>query len=245
MRNLVPNIVALTVAIIIFTAILAPAIGDAEDQTVDGQAHTEVNTAPSKYLGPYTGSEPITITVSQSEGTVATSVSGLTLVATPDKLVSIENDAVYVTDSEGASVPLADGTVTIQAGGAVLIGTASTSPSTATHGLYESFAQPVYVEGSTMLIALSSASPYIAQERCDGTAIPIAHQQSEDMRGVYEVASVGTDGKLIAPIDYVWHEQVPAMDDTVKMVLDVVPLLIAVGLLLTCVYMFMSSRRGY
>ena len=244
MRNLVQNIVAITVAIIVFTAILIPIMGTAMDQTIDGEAHTAENTAPATYLDLYTRGETITITYDSATPSVTSNIIGLNMVVTSSKLITISGTTLTVTDSTGTRTVTEDTTITVPATGKVLVNTSATSTETATYGLYTSFGTPVYVEASKLLIAIDTEAPYIASEKYNGTAIGIASEPYEDHYDIYGITSVGTSGKLVAPLEYTWYDQIPAMSDTIKTILDILPILIVVGLLLTCVYMFFS-RGGY
>ena len=245
MANIAQNIVAITVAIIVFTVILIPLMGSAMDQTVDGEKHTAQNVAPATYLDLYTRGEPITITYESATPTVTSNIIGLNMVVTGSKLITILGTTLTVTDAEGTRTVTTDTTIPIPATGKILVNTSATSSESATYGLYTSFATPIYVEGSKTLVVTSSASPYIASERYNGSAIPMVSEPYADHHEIYGITSVSDSGSLVAPLEYVWYDQIPAMDDTVKMILDIIPILIVVGLLMTCVYMFFTSRGGY
>lgn len=238
MKNLVQSIVAITVAIVVFTAVLIPILGDAVDQTIDGEAHTAENTAPTTYLDTYTGTEAITITYVSATPAVTVSLTGLTVVATPTKLVTIDGTTITVTDTAGTRTITEDATITVPASGTVLVCTSTTTSGTATHGIYTSFATPVYVEDYRSLIVTDTASPFIASENVNGTAIPITADPYADHDGIYGITSVGTGGKLIATLEYTWHDQIPVFDNTLKTILDIIPILLIVGILMACVYLF-------
>lgn len=245
MANIAQNVTAITVAVIVFAVILVPMLGSATEQTVDGEKHTAMNTAPSTYLDVYRGIEPITITYTSSTPQVTTSISGLTAVVTESRMITINGTTVTVLDTNGQRTVTADTTITVPAGNKVLICASGTTSATAKYGIYTSFTTPIYVEGSKSLIAMSTASPYIASERYNGQSIPMTSEPYADHHNIYAVTAVSNSGSLVAPLEYVWYDQIPAMDDTVKMILDILPILIVVGLLMTCVYMFFTRGGRY
>ena len=245
MANIAQNVTAITVAVIVFAVILIPMMGSAMDQTINGEKHTEQNVAPATYLDLYTRGEPITITYDSATPSVTSNIIGLNMVVTGNKAVTISGNTLTVTDTTGTRTITTDTTITIPATGRILVNTSATSSATATYGLYTSFSTPIYVEGSKTLIAMSTASPYIASERYNGQSIPMTSEPYADHHEIYGITAVSNSGSLVAPIEYVWYDQIPAMDDTVKQILDILPILIVVGLLMTCVYMFFTRGGRY
>lgn len=236
--RLVQNIVAISVAVIIVCAIMIPILDSSEDLRHTGEAGSDRNTAPSVYLDEYQGTEDITITM--SAGTPDVSVPGLTRIVTQSQCITIDGNTVSITRNGQSPMTMTDGnTVTIDVSeeNMVLID----ADTDGAYGLYDDFSTPIYVQSSSRLIAMDQASPFFSYQTVSGNQIHIAYQPYQDHNGIVGITAVGTDGSIIAPIQYAWNGSGP-MDETMDMILDIIPLLVVIGILMSCVYMFTSGR---
>lgn len=238
--RLMQNVVALSVVIIVFAAVLVPILGTVSDYTVDGDANTGKNAA-SAYLKEYKGTDAITITYTASPASVTVVPTGLTTIVTSNAKYDITATSVTVTNSEGITAWSTDTTITIPSNGSMVLVNAISDD--ATYGIWTSFTTPVNVTKTTKLIVTDTVAPYFAYEYIDGNSIAITSEEVEDEYNVYAVTAVGTNGSLIAPLEYTWYEQVPALTGETKTVVMVIPIIIAVGLLMSAVYMFVQNRN--
>ena len=236
--RLVQNIVAISVAVIIVCAIMIPILDSSEDLRHTGEAGSDRNTAPSAYLEEYQGTEDITITM--SEGIPNVSVPGLTRIVTQSQSIVIDGNTVTMTRNGQSPMTMADGntiTIDVSQENRILVN----SDSNGSYGLYDDFSTPIYVQSSSRLIAMDSASPFFSYQSVSDGGIHIAYQPYQDHNGIVGISSVGTDGSVIVPIQYSWNGSGP-MDETMDMILDIIPLLVVIGILMSCVYMFTSGR---
>lgn len=222
--------VAISVAVVVFSMVLIPMIGAAEDQTVDGEAHTVDVTGYATGLAEYDGENDIEIDV-----TLFTATDDYSLIVTSTMAIVVDKGvSVTVYDVNGKNTSPSED-ITIAASSKPLVNVASDP----TYGYFTSFST-LKVDEDVTLTVWNDAT--YATEKVNGTKIALTSEAIEDQKGIYAVSAVaGTNGVVVAPLSYTYYEQVPAVDDNMKAILDVIPYMVAIALILAAVAMFVKK----
>ena len=233
--DIVNSIIMVSVAIVIMAMVMLPMIDSAVNQTVDGEQETLTNTATA-YFAPYDGNDDVTISY-VAEGTVVTNSSSYTDFVLDNKYININDTVITVWDDTGKNVIAADWSITIAKADLILVDSTSED---ATYGLWTSV-EGLYVKNDAKLYVYNDTT--YASEGYNGTGIAITTATTE-YKGVYEVSAVAGDNPgLFAPIEVTYYTQVSAIDDNLKAIMEVVPILVVIGILLASVYMFVTNTR--
>lgn len=231
--EMIQMIVAISVAVIVFSLILIPMLGAAENQTVDGEAHTENVTGYATGLIEYAGTDDIEIDV-----TLFTATNDYTLIVTSTMAIIVDKGvSVTVYDVNGKNTSPSED-ITITASSKPLVNTASNP----TYGYFTSFST-LKVDEDVTLTVWNDAT--FAKEKVNGSKIELTSTAVENQKGIYAVSAVdGTNGVVVAPLTYTYYDQVPAVNDNLKAILDVLPYLVAIGIILAAVALFIK-KGGY
>lgn len=248
-RDIVQPIIAITIAIIVASMILIPMVGTATDMTYNGEAHTENNSVQldPQFYGPYTGdAQTITITVT-SESVTGTD---LTTIVTNNQYITVDTvgKTVNVWSNAGLTTYSSDGitgTVSISTANIVLVNYANATGATYSlwngttiTGLSVEKVAPLYVYDGTV------GSERYVTESVLGTAIPIASEAVDGQKDIYAITGLSNaDSGVIAPLTYTYYDQIPAVDENIQAILDVVPLLVIIAVLMAAIYLFIGGRR--
>lgn len=234
-NEIIQGMIVAAMAIVVIVMIMVPMVNTSVNQTVDGEEHTIDNAAIAVFK-PYTGTDPIVITF---DGTNVTNESGLTDIVTDSMYVNVNGNTVTVWDANGKTIWAAENTLTLTASQVKLVNTIVADVD-ATYGQMD--VTGVYVDKDSKLYVYNEAT--FAAEKYNGTGIALTYAET-DYDGVYEITAVaGTNPGIFAPLSVTYYDQEPAMDDSMKSIITIIPLLVIIGLLMACVYMFISRRNA-
>lgn len=266
-NRLTQSVVAVTVAVLVVALVFLPILNSALDTTIDGDEATLTNTATASAL--YSPADELnisTITITATSSAISVDPATATSVISDVFKIDVTSTQLTVQTSSGAAVVFAtsdttlDATLTIDVTGktATMTGTSATaiptlgaftvlyiSDASGTYGLYTpTDASPVYANTTKNVIALTSSA--IASEKVTATS-PIAitsaqyvDAEEQELKNVYSVTDAGTGGQILAPVDCIYYEQVPAIDGNLATIIGILPILVAVGILMAAVYAFVG-----
>ena len=231
---IVQAIIGVSIAIVIFAMVLLPMVESSVNSTIDGDEETLTNTT-TNYFAPYDGESDITLTF---DGTNVTNTSSYTDIVTATQYINIDSNTITIWSSTGKAVVTSD-TFTLTLTPAQIVLVDSTSEG-ATYGMWTSLTD-LYVKNNAALYVYNDAK--FVSEGYNGTGIALTTDET-DYKDVYEVTAIaGEHGGIFAPLTVTYYEQIPAMDDNIKAILEIVPILVIIGILLACTYMFIGNGR--
>lgn len=261
-NEMMMSIVAVSVAVVIFSLVLMPMVENAANETKNGDEITGTNT-PTAYLA----LADETITVSMTElGVVTSSYTSIYTSGFVATIVTGDSGTVSITMADGTSndfLAATEQTMTINpTTGAVSIkGVESTvianqvyvnGTSTDAYGIFTPAENSeVNVKSTQSVMLLGSTHIAVQTVTATGNDFTVTSAQAVDsedepMKGILMVSDVAegdtTEKSMIAPVEYTYYEQIPIMDENLKTILEVIPYLVIIGVLLASVGMFISKR---
>lgn len=249
-NELVQRMVAIAVAVVVFGMILLPIVQSAAEQ---GVTATGMNEASAKL-----GFDATTITIEYdttawkideahadvtkivtSDAYITFSSASVSVNGTPvdestvDKLVIGEGKIVETLTGEANPVE----TITldkIKGSNYVLTDAAETK----TYGMW-STVTGLYINANVNDIVIGASS--VTMEKYTGTSTVITATlvgDEGDYTGAYEVSAI-TGTSLVAPLSFTYTEP---LDGNMAALLEVIPILVVLGIMMACVYMFVTNR---
>ncbi len=267
-NKLTQSVVAVTIAVLVVALVFVPIINSAMGATTDGDEKQLSNTATSSALySPVDADVTATITITATSSAITVTPATATSIISDQFRIDVTSSQLKVQTSAGQAVTFTtsdttlDATLTVDVAGktASMTGTAATElpalgafktlyaiDASGTYGLYTpTSASPVYVNSTQAFIALTDS--VIASEKVSATApIAITSEQYVDgegteLKNVFSVSVVGEGGQILVPVDCTYYEQVPVISGSLATIIDILPILVAVGVLMAAVYAFMGS----
>lgn len=251
-NEMVQRMVAIAVAVVVFGMILLPIVQSAAEQ---GVSATGTNTADVKL-----GFDATTITIEYDGVGTAWEIdeahADVTKIVTSDAYITFSSASVTLNGSavdesavdkiviSGSSIaaslsdtPVAGSSFTldkIKNSSYVLTDAAETK----TYGMW-STVTGLYINADVNDIVIGASSVTMEKYTADSTVITATLVGDEgDYTGAYEVSAI-TGTSLVAPLSFTYTEP---LDGNMAALLEVIPILVVLGIMLACVYMFVSNR---
>ena len=243
-----------------------PIVDTALDQTVDGDEATLANTASASALYSLADEQNTpTITITADTSTITVDPATATSIISDKWKIDVTSSTLTIQTATGAPTAIAasaiDAVITISVADKTVNVTGTTTtgipalanPSvlyvvdaSGTYGLYTpTTVAPVYANSTVAFIAISGTA--LASEKIGATS-PVAitaaqyvDSEEEELKNVYSVTDAGTGGSILVPVNCVYYEQVPAFDGNLKTIIQILPILVAIGILMAAAYTFMGS----
>lgn len=249
-NELVQRMVAIAVAVVVFGMILLPIVQSAAEQ---GVTATGMNEASAKL-----GFDATTITIEYvtDAWTIDEAHADVTKIVTSDAYITFSSASVSVNGTpvdestvdklvigEGKIVETLTGaanpveTITldkIKGSSYVLTDAAETK----TYGMW-STVTGLYINANVNDIVIGASS--VTMEKYTGTSTVITATlvgDEGDYTGAYEVSAI-TGTSLVAPLSFTYTEP---LDGNMAALLEVIPILVVLGIMMACVYMFVTNR---
>lgn len=249
-NEMVQRMVAIAVAVVVFGMILLPIVQSAAEQ---GVSATGTNTADVK-LG--FDATTITIEYDTTAWKIDEAHADVTKIVTSDAYITFSSASVTLNGSavdesavdkiviSGSSIaaslsdtPVAGSSFTldkIKNSSYVLTDAAETK----TYGMW-STVTGLYINADVNDIVIGASSVTMEKYTADSTVITATLVGDEgDYTGAYEVSAI-TGTSLVAPLSFTYTEP---LDGNMAALLEVIPILVVLGIMLACVYMFVSNR---
>jgi len=262
-EKLSSNVVAITIAIVVIALVFLPIVSTAVNMTVDGDETSITNaSSPTAKYSLADVQNIATITITATSGGITVDPATATSIISSSFKIDVTASTLTVQVASGAPVVYDTSDSTLDAnlvldignGTANFTGTAATTlvtiPSfsklyivdaSGDYGLFTpTDVNTVYVNSTKSIIAITGTA-IVTEKSTASSPIAITSTASEDMKNVYIVTDAGTGGAILTLIDCPYYEQVPAFDDNLKTIFEILPILVAVGVLVGCVYLFMGK----
>lgn len=254
-NDMIYKIVAISVALVVVLLVLIPMVTAATEneitvtETGTNEATTTLGFDASNITLSHEGDvwafdndhSNVTRIVTSSAYIVMTpqavTINGVAVTYTEQDTIIVSENTIN-TYLSGSGDPVQSYTLTaIANGGYVLTDGAENK----IYGLWNG--SGALINKNVNVIAIDSGTPVL--EQYDGTAatgsVTITATESEQYPTAYEVSAVGTNGMLVAMLDYTYQTPVE-MDSNVKTIVGVVPYLVVIGVLLAACGLFIRSR---
>lgn len=253
-NNMIQSMVAIAVAVAVFGMILLPIVQSAAEQGVTATGMNETSAG--------LGFDATTITIEYdsvgTEWTIDEAHADVTQILTSEAYITFSASAVDLNGSpiDGSAVDK----IVIDGGKIVETLTGSADPvetitlekikgsnyvltdaaESKTYGMWTTVTG-VLINADANVIVIGASDVTMEKYTAESTLVTATVQGDEDdYTGAYEVSAI--DGTtLVASLSFTYTEP---LDGNMAAILEVIPILVILGIMMACVYMFISNR-GY